>query len=139
MAEAIKKWLIIENFHSEIWKQFVNIIWNCITSTTLAILENQQNELLFKLCPKEQDYFLKYYYFQNNQFLLGYTKHFPNLGFESTQIAKSFHGPSKLFTNRYTPISDSVTKIAFYFQIIQHEFQIEVYAKLANLPNFIDG
>ena len=53
-------------------------------------------------------------------------------------MAESSHGPLKLFTNRHTPISDAVTKIASHIEIMQHELETELNAQRANLPKLID-
>ena len=127
-AEAIKKRLITEGYPLEIRKQLVTLIWNWITSPTIATLEDQQNDLLSKLRPKEQNYFLGYYYRQESQFIRAYTRHLPNLEAESTQMAESSHGLFKSFTNRHTPISDAVTKTASHIEIMQHELEMELNA-----------
>lgn len=53
-------------------------------------------------------------------------------------MAESSHGPLKSFTNRHTPISDAVTKIASHIEIMQHEFETELNARCANLPKLMD-
>lgn len=118
VAKTIKKRLITKGYLLAIRKQLVTLIWNRNTLQAVTALENWRNELLSKLRPKKQDYFLGYYHQQESQFIHAYTRNFSNLWVESTQIAESFHGPLKSFTNRHTSINNAITKIAWYIEIM---------------------
>ncbi len=96
------------------------------------------SELLAKLCPKEQDYFLGYYQRQQRQFLRAYIKKLANLGVESSQMAETSHDIIKKVPNRHTPISVAFDKICTYMEILQRELEAEANGKHSHLPRIMD-
>lgn len=155
-AEAIKKRLITAGgYPKEIRRELETLIWNWIKSTTIEQLAENRQKLLNRLHSDEkvsrsfqfnenknsnsqQEYLVSYYKQQEPQFVVAYTRRFPNLGAISTQRVESKHTMVKSVTNRHTSMKILVEKICTEVKNEQIEQEIEINKQRITNPRLID-
>ena len=114
------------------------MIWKWVKSPSQSELEINRTELLQSLLLKEQEYLLLPYQPKEHQFVLAYTRSYPNLGANPTQRNESYHHVIKSLVNRQMPLAESVGRIKDHFKQIGIQYDEEINKQRAKVPRLLD-
>ncbi|KJZ68301.1 hypothetical protein HIM_12309 [Hirsutella minnesotensis 3608] len=139
-AESIKKRLLDSGrYTKERREDLLRLIWEYIQAPDEEQLGKGRHRLLAEMREPERLYVENNWKGKEPQFARAHTRHYPNLGCNTTQRNESYHVVVKASLNRQLPLQVACQNLAQSLKKLSHKITDDENRSRIDVPRFLDG
>ncbi|KJZ70957.1 hypothetical protein HIM_09661 [Hirsutella minnesotensis 3608] len=138
-AESIKKRLLDSGrYTKERREDLLRLIWEYIQAPDEEQLGKGRHKLLAEMREPERLYVENNWKEKEKQFARAHTRHYPNLGCNTTQRNESYHVVVKASLNRQLPLQVACQKLAQSLKKLSHKITDDENRSRIDVPRLLD-